>query len=128
MANIIGFGLDIAINVAVLAEAFGSTKTGPAVVIGIGSEALGQDASNFPLPDKETPAGPLPSIELYDVHGKNFAIDDSLSDIGAGDNQRVTFSGGTDSDDLARNPEYSEFHSVFPHTRCELIDDSSAAL
>ncbi|OIW25645.1 hypothetical protein CONLIGDRAFT_647387 [Coniochaeta ligniaria NRRL 30616] len=105
MANVIGFGLDIAINIAVLAEAFAPRDAGPVAMVGVGSQALGQSVS---VPDKETPAGPMPHITLYDSHGRNFASDTAFSDgLVDGDNKQVHFQEGVDNDNLRSDPQYS---------------------
>jgi hypothetical protein len=106
MANVIGFGLEIALNVGILATAFVSEPKGPACMVGIGSAALGANAPV--IPNDEEPAGVTPHISLYDVHGQNFAIDNNFADhVESGENKALTFQGGLDNDNLETVPEYS---------------------
>jgi hypothetical protein len=106
MANIVGFGLDLAINIAVLDGAFGGQSSGPVAMVGTGSVALG---SNPPLvPDGETAAGPMPGLDLYDVHGMNFATDTAFGELMAvGDNKQINFQDGLDDSVEHTDPEYS---------------------
>lgn len=104
MANVIGFGIDLAINVAVLAEAFAAKAAGPVAMVGVGSQAFSQSVS---VPDGETPAGPMPAISLYDSHGRNFATDTANEEaLVEGDNKQVSFQGGLDNDNLDSDPQY----------------------
>ncbi len=114
MANVVGFALDIAINVAVLATVFGGEPTGPVVKIGSGSIALpGLDPPPPTIPNNEQPGGPMPLISLYDVHGQNFATDTAFGDTMVNsDNKKVNFQGGLDSSNLATTPEYSMYTTL----------------
>jgi hypothetical protein len=107
MANVIGFGVEIALNVAIFAEAFASEPAGPACIVGIGSAALGGTPV---IPNDEDTAGVTPHISLYDVHGENFAIDNTNADhVESGENKAVKFQGGLDNDNLETIPEYSMY-------------------
>ncbi|KAE8441690.1 hypothetical protein EG329_004563 [Mollisiaceae sp. DMI_Dod_QoI] len=131
MANVIGFSLDLAINIAVLAEAFAGPVSGPIAKIGSGSIALQfPNKTMVPAPpDNEKPSGPMPGLSLYDVHGQNFATDTAFGEfMSLGDKKQVTFEGGLDSSNLDLSPEYMRLMAfeddatcqfeLFPETLC----------
>ena len=113
MANVIGFAIDLVVNVVVLATVFGEQSPGPVAKIGTGSIALpGSVPPPPPIPNNEQPAGPMPGIDLYDVHGQNFATDTAFGeDLVNSDNKQVNFQGGLDNSNLDSTPEYST-HNV----------------
>jgi hypothetical protein len=113
MANVIGFAIDLAINVVVLATVFGEQSSGPVAKIGTGSIALPGSVPPPPtIPNKEQPGGPMPGIDLYDVHGQNFATDKAFGeDMVNSDNKIVNFQGGLDNSNVDSTPEYSR-HNV----------------
>lgn len=98
MANVIGFGLDIAINIVVLAEAFGGIANKPVAKIGAGGQGL-QGAPAFP--DDATPGGVVPTIDLYDIRGAHVARNKATTDPSISDGAEVAiefqeFPGGGD--------------------------------
>ena len=106
---VIGFAIDIVVNVAVLVTVFGGQSSGPVVRIRIGSIAL---PDSVPPPstilNNEQSARPMPYIDLYDVHGQNFASDTAFGeDMVNSDNKQVNFQGGFDNSNLDSTPEYS---------------------
>lgn len=111
MANVIGFSADALLNVAVLATVFGGKHSGPVVKIGTGSIALpGSQPPPPVIPNSETPAGPMPAVDLYDVHGQNFATDTNFGDhMASSDNEEVNFQGGLDNSNLNSGVEYSKY-------------------
>ena len=113
MANVIGFAIDLAVNVAVLATAFGGQSSGPIAKIGTGSIALPGLVPPPPtIPNNEQPAGPMPDSYLYDVHGQNFAADTAFGEYMVNsDNKQINYEGGFDSSNLDSTPEYSR-HNV----------------
>ena len=112
MANVIGFAVDLVVNVVVLASVFGEQSPGPIAKIGTGSIALpGSDPPPPTISNNEQPAGPMPDIDLYDVHGQNFATDTAFGEeLVNSDNKQVNFQGGLDNSNLDSTPEYSTYN------------------
>jgi hypothetical protein len=113
MASVIGFGLDLTINVAILTEDFAAQSFAPVVKIGAGSLALpGTVPSPSPIPNHEQPAGPAPVMDQYDLHGLNFATDTAFGQqIPNSNDILVNFQGGLANRNLGSAPDYSR-HNV----------------
>lgn len=61
----------------------------------------------------------MPDIDLYDVHGQNFAADTAFGeDMVNSDNKQINFQGGLDNSNLGSTPEYSR-HNV-PHLQLKI--------